>query len=73
MSHIREFFYKKKYKEPIFKRIALVILAFAVMVTASSIMAAHMLEARLSDQAEAVVFQAIMNIETDFSGLMTAA
>ncbi len=35
-------------------------------------MAGHMVEARLSDQAEAVVTQAALNIEADFSASMTA-
>ncbi len=72
MTRFRGFLHDKKYKEPLFKRIALVIFAFAVMIATSSIMAGHIVGGRLRDQAEAVVNQAITNIEADFSGPMTA-
>ena len=72
MSRIRRFLGEKKYRRPIFKRVAFVVFAFVAMVAASSIMAGNMMGQSLSDQAEAVVFQAITNIEMDFRGPMAA-
>ena len=66
MNRVREYFHKGKYKEPIFRRIVLVVLAFAVILTFASTMAGHMMDVRLTDQAEAVVFQAVSNIEAVF-------
>ncbi len=36
MNRVREYFHKGKYKEPIFRRIVLVVLAFAVILTFAS-------------------------------------
>lgn len=65
MKYFKGFFSKKRYNEPLFKRIVVVVLAFVVMVGTSAILAGNMIASRLSSQAEAVVTQAIMKLDGD--------